>query len=226
MTPSASDALRRAAAHVLVADVSSPALDEPATHHLFRVLRVRDGEIVTITDGAGSWRACRARGRTIEPIADVEFLARRDEPITVAFAVPKQDRPEWVVQKLTELGVDRIRVLHAARSVVRWSSERADRHLGKLRRVAAEAVQQSRGVWLPVIDGPIDASDVLGEMVVAEPGGRTLLPVDRNLAIGPEGGWSPDELERASDRVSLGSTVLRVETAAIVGAARLIAHGE
>ena len=98
--------LRRAGAHVLVDDVTRPTLDDAAGHHLFRVLRIGDGETVTVTDGAGHWRSCRARAGTIEPDGEMAFVPRRAEPITVAVAIPKQDRPEWLVQKLTELGVD------------------------------------------------------------------------------------------------------------------------
>ena len=54
------DELRRASAHVLVDDVESPSLSDADAHHVFRVLRVRDGETVTVTDGAGNWRVCAA----------------------------------------------------------------------------------------------------------------------------------------------------------------------
>lgn len=226
MTPAAAGSLRRAAAHVLVDDVDAPALEDRAGHHLFRVLRIRDGEIVTVTDGAGHWRECRAAGRAIEPVADRAFVERRPDTITVAFAIPKQDRPEWIVQKLTEFGVDRIVLLHADRSIVRWDPERATRHLTKLDRVAAEALQQSRGVWLPTVEGPRPSVELLPRAVAAEPGGRRLAPVDRTVAIGPEGGWSPEELAIAADRVTLGLTVLRVETAVLAAASRMIQHVE
>jgi RsmE family RNA methyltransferase len=75
---------------------------------------------------------------------------------------------------------------------------------------------QSRQVWLPDIAGPLAASDVLPEAVAAEPGGRPVTSADRLIAIGPEGGWTPDELALARDRVGLGDAVLRVETAALV----------
>lgn len=218
------EVLRRAAAHVLVDDVDAPVLSDDETHHLFRVLRVRDGDLVTVTDGAGRWRECRAVGDHVEPSTAVEFVPRRVEPLTVAFAIPKQDRPEWIVQKLTEIGIDRIVLLHAERSVVRWSDDRADRHMAKLARVAAEAVQQSRGVWLPELHPPRTAMEILAGVPVAEPGGRELRPGDATIAVGPEGGWSGRELERAGDLVSLGATVLRVETAAIVAASRLAVH--
>jgi 16S rRNA (uracil1498-N3)-methyltransferase len=221
--PAARAVLRAAAAHVVVADVDHPAIDDATAHHLFRVLRLRDGEPVTVTDGHGRWRACRAMGDGVLAGSDAEAAeaAERGATATVAFAIPKSDRPEWIVQKLTELGVARIVLLHAERSVVRWEADRAARHVDKLRRVAVEAIEQSRGIWLPDIVGPISADEVLSGMAVAEPDGRALTRRDEALAIGPEGGWSRHELERAADRVSLGATVLRVETAALVAAALL-----
>ena len=224
MTPAAAESLRRAAAHVLVDDVAAPVLDDDSSHHVFRVLRVGDGEVVTVTDGAGRWRVCRASGQTIVPEAEPAFEPFAANPLTIAFAVPKLDRPEWIVQKLTELGVAHIVVLHAERSVVRWDAGRAAKHVAKLHRVAREAIRQSRQVWLPTIEGPTPALDLLPAAVAAEPGGRPLAGTDRVIAIGPEGGWSPTELAVAADRVSLGSSVLRVETAALVAAARALDH--
>lgn len=218
--------LRRAAAHVVVDDVDAPALDDATSHHVFRVLRVRDGDPITVTDGAGRWRLCRAGGGGVL-IVDGEHgsVAEIARPAlcTVAVAIPKADRPEWMVQKLTELGVGRIVFLHAGRSVVRWEPERAAKHLAKLRRVAVEALQQSRRVWLPQIEGPLGASDVLPHMPVAEPGGRPLTADDAGVAIGPEGGWTDDELALAAGQVTLGDGVLRIETAALAAAVRLTA---
>jgi 16S rRNA (uracil1498-N3)-methyltransferase len=211
---------------MLVDDVEVPVLTDDAVHHLFRVLRMRDGEPVTVTDGRGVWRACRTLGSGLEPVGEVNTEHRRARTLTVASAIPKQDRPEWIVQKLTELGIDRIVLLHAERSVVRWSDERGAKQLAKLRRVAEEALQQSRGVWLPELSGPVDASDVLPTAVAAEPGAPPIGPGVDTIAIGPEGGWSRAELEVAMGSASLGSTVLRVETAAVVAAARMVMHTE
>ena len=224
MTPAAIESLRRAAAHVLVDDVATPVFDDATEHHVFRVLRLRDGEMVTVTDGRGRWRVCRASGGTIEPVGDEQFDPAPTNPLTIAFAIPKQDRPEWIVQKLTELGVDHIVVVHAERSVVRWDAERAVKHIEKLQRVAIEATQQSRRVWLPTVTGPTAASEVLPGAAAAEPGGREIGPTDRIVAVGPEGGWSPSELDLAGATVSLGPTVLRVETAALAAAVRASVH--
>jgi 16S rRNA (uracil1498-N3)-methyltransferase len=219
----AADALRRSAAHVVVDDVTAPVLGDDTHHHLARVLRLRSGEVVTVTDGAGAWRACRFVDGSLEPDGDVQLVARREAAITIGFAIPKADRPEWIVQKITELGADRIVVLHTDRSVVRWESDRAAKHLAKLRRVVLETAHQCRAVWLPAVEGPIDASAFLPRALAAEPGGRPIRSGDRTFAIGPEGGWSDAELASAADRVSLGSTVLRVETAALTACVRAVA---
>lgn len=218
--------LRRAAAHVLVDDVAAPVIDDDTAHHLFRVLRVADGATVTVTDGRGRWRCCRAVGASIEPDGNQHVEPQREHLLTVGFAIPKHDRPEWIVQKLTEVGVDRIVLLHAQRSVVRWHDDRTAKRLAKLQRVAVEALQQSRGVWIPVVLGPIDAAELLPEAVVAEPGGRTLSAFDTTIVIGPEGGWTDAELERGLDRVAIGSPVLRVETAAIAAGVRMTSFAD
>jgi 16S rRNA (uracil1498-N3)-methyltransferase len=210
------DELRRSAAHILVDDVESPELSEDAAHHVLRVLRVGEHETVTITDGHGRWRSCHMANATLRAIGDVVVVERNPHPSTIAVAIPKQDRPEWLVQKATELGIDRVVFLHAERSVVRWDGDRAARHLDRLTRVAAVALMQSRRAWLPVIAGPIPAADVLPGGVAAEPGGRSVTSADHLIAIGPEGGWTAGELALAQDRVELSAAVLRVETAALV----------
>ena len=147
--------------------------------------------------------------------------------LTVAFAVPKGDRPELIVQKLTELGIDRIVPIRSDRSVVAWDGERAGKHVERLRRVAREAAMQSRRVWLPVVD-PLTAFDAFDAIdrsatALAEPGGEALDGSIETVLVGPEGGWSEAELARGVRRVSLGSTVLRVDTAAIAAAVRICA---
>jgi 16S rRNA (uracil1498-N3)-methyltransferase len=214
------DELRRSAAHVLVDDVESPVLSDAAAHHLLRVLRVGEHEPVTVTDGHGRWRTCHIEGDAVRASGDV-MVAVRHSPRTIAVAIPKHDRPEWLVQKATELGIGRIVFLHAERSVVVWRADRAARHIDRLVRIASEALMQSRQVWLPEIVGPVAAAEVLPGGVAAEPGGRRVRSTDRLIAIGPEGGWTPGELALAQDRVGLGEAVLRVETAALVACVEL-----
>jgi 16S rRNA (uracil1498-N3)-methyltransferase len=215
--------LRESAAHVLVGDVSQPELTDEATHHL-RVLRLRDGERVTVTDGRGAWRECGFGGGRLHPVGEAVRETRPARVLTVAVAPPKGQRLDWLVAKCTEVGIDRIVLLEAQRSVVRWDGERAARQLDRLRRIAAEAAVQSRRVWLPAVEGPEQAVAVLPGASVAEPEGRPVGPDDTVVAVGPEGGWSPAELELAADTVSLGPTVLRVETAAVAAAVLMGSH--
>jgi 16S rRNA (uracil1498-N3)-methyltransferase len=218
------EALRRSAAHAMVADVDDPVLDEATVHHLRRVLRLRDGEPITVTDGAGAWRGGAFVRDHIEPDGETKTEPKPEPLLTLATALPKGERAEWLVQKSTEIGIDRIVLVDAARSVVRWDGDRAARNIDRLRRIAGEAAMQSRRVWLPEIDGVRPVADVLEEMAAAEPGGRAMRPSDAAIAVGPEGGWSDDELAGAGDRVSLGPHVLRVETAAVVAATLMVAN--
>lgn len=221
-------ALRSASAHVLLDPDAlhgdgSIELDRETEHHLRRVLRLRDGEPVGVTDGAGRWLVAAAvldgSHLRLEPQTGLAIEPRPSAQISLAVAMPKGDRLDWLVQKTTELGVDRLVLLHAERSVVRWKPDRAATQLTRIERIAAEACRQSRRVWRVDIEGPVDAAAVLGEFTVAEPGGRRFAEGDRSIAIGPEGGWSPTELEMASDQVSLGSNILRTETAAVAASA-------
>jgi 16S rRNA (uracil1498-N3)-methyltransferase len=218
------ESLRASRAHVLVtpdqlAATGVVVIDSDIEHHLRRVLRLRDGESVSVTDGAGRWLLTRVviTGSVIrlEPTSDLVAESARPRPITIAVAMPKGDRLDWLVQKVTELGVDRIVLLHAERSVVRWKPERTAAQLDRLQRISDEACRQSRRVWRVAIDQPVDAATVLGRFVAAEPGGRDLAPGDRCVAIGPEGGWSAEELDQAAELVSLGGNILRTETAAV-----------
>ncbi|CAB4794500.1 MAG: RsmE family RNA methyltransferase [Actinobacteria bacterium] len=217
--------LRRSAAHVFVDSLLTPTLNADDQHHLARVLRLRAGESVSVSDGQGRWRICRfVSADVLEPDTEIETVERVVPEITIGFALPKGDRPEWIVQKLTEIGVDHVVVLHAERSVVRWEPDRAERNIAKLVKVAREASMQSRRVWLPTVSGPLRADQVAGGSVsLAEPDGDALTLAATTVLIGPEGGWTPNELNITASHVSLGKSILRVETAALVAAANLSA---
>lgn len=208
---------RAAAAQVLVDDPGHPELSGPDAHHLERVLRLRPGELVVAADGRGAWTRCRyLGGRRLEPEAAVHHEPAPERPVTVAFAPVKGERAEWVVQKLTELGVDRIVVVAAARSVVRWSGDRERTALERLRRVAAEAANQSRRVWLPGVEGVLPLAALADRgLSLAEPGAPPLDAGCRGVAVGPEGGWDETELALGWPTVGLGANVLRAETATV-----------
>lgn len=151
--------------------------------------------------------------------------------VAVGFAVLKGDRTDWVIQKLTELGVDRLVPLVAERNVVRWEpgSERALRQSERWRSVVREAAMQSRRVRLPTVEEVRGLSEVVTDLTarggsglaLAEPGGGPPSLERPTVLVGPEGGWSPAELGLGLPTVALGPSVLRGETAALAAAVLL-----
>lgn len=216
---------------MFVESIEAPVVADDDLHHLFRVLRLRDGESVTLSDGRGSWRAATVAGASLAMYSDVESTVD-ETPCEVAAAIPKGDRLEWMVQKLTEVGATRIILVDTLRSVVRWDSTRAARQVERLRRVVRDAASQSRRCWLPAIEGPVPVGEVFGVSgaLLADPAGTpfavaSTVSVTGPVIVGPEGGFDRSELDAADragcSRVSLGDTVLRVETAAVVAAVLL-----
>jgi len=231
--------LRSAPAHVFVADLEVPELEEDDAHHLTRVLRLRDGEAVGLSDGSGRWRLGRltvvsagpaARQVGVEPVGPITSDPAPDPAVSLAVALPKGDRGDWAVQKLTELGVDEIIVLDTARSVVRWDEERASRGTARLSRIIRQAAMQARLTRLPRLSGPVTAAQVAQvaggpaqAWAAAEPGGAHAPDLAHpRVLIGPEGGWAEGELPAGLARVGLGPTVLRTETAAVAAATVLV----
>jgi 16S rRNA (uracil1498-N3)-methyltransferase len=230
-------AVRAAAAgQVFVDDPGQPVLSDEDAHHLGRVLRLRDGEEVIAADGHGHWARSAWRGQAaLEPLTSgtgiggdgaVQFEPRTEPTLTVAFAPVKGERPEWVIQKLTELGIDRMVPLRSERSVVRWTGERGLATVEKLRRVAREAAAQCRRVWLPEVCDTVPFADLSGlggpgEVVLAQLSGDRPSLAQRVVAVGPEGGWSTDELASGLPTVGFGLSVLRAETAAVTAGALL-----
>ncbi|MBV8159337.1 MAG: 16S rRNA (uracil(1498)-N(3))-methyltransferase [Acidimicrobiia bacterium] len=207
---------RRAAAHIFVADLTAPELAPEDRHHLERVLRLRPGEAVTASDGAGRWRPCRF-GDVLEPVGAISTDARPTPAVTIAIAVTKGERLDWAVQKLTELGVDGIVPVACARSVARWEGDGAVHHVERLRRIAHQAAMQSRRSWLPTVGDVRSFAELAAApgAVLADRGGAPPSLARPLLLVGPEGGWSEEEAAAPVPRVALGPTVLRTETAAV-----------
>ena len=213
-----------AKAHVFVDDLAAPVLADGDRHHLERVLRLRPGDRVTASDGHGGWRTCTF-GPVLEPVGEVVRSDRPSPLVTVAFVPTKGDRPEWAVQKLTEVGVDRIVPVAASRSVVRWGADRGPAHVERLRRVAREAAMQCRRTWLPEVDDvtPFASVAALPGACLALPGGGPPSLGHPVVLVGPEGGWSPEEVGAGLPAVALGPHVLRAETAAVLAGGLLCA---
>lgn len=213
-----------ARAHAFVVDLASPELEPADRHHLERVLRLRPGEPVTVSDGRGRWRPC-AFGPTLEPTGDIIADPEPQPPLTIAFALVKGERPEWAVQKLTEIGIDRIVPFAAERSVVRWDPDRAERNRARLAVVAREAAMQSRRTWLPEVEAMTTFDEVAARPGAARADRDGERPSTRHtlVLVGPEGGWSSQERATSLPSVALGPTVLRAETAAVAAGVLLAA---
>src|ERR1700730_6663264 len=206
--------------------------------HLARVLRARVGQEFDIATGLA------VRKSRITSIAEsrVEFELGEEVPaasaarITLALAVFKFDRMEWAIEKCTELGVAHIVPVIAQRTDLHLAAATIKR-TERWRRIARQAAEQSRRAAPPEIAAPVELPEVLGlpgdvRIVLAESEEKALLrdvleslprEADIVLAVGPEGGWTVDELQsfhRAEwSPASLGRTVLRAETAAIAATA-------
>ncbi len=219
--------LRSSAAHVFVETLAAPQLSDDDDHHLRRVLRIRGSDVVTVADGAGRWvtATLEADGLRVESDPVVEPAPRR---AAVVSAIPKGDRAEWMVQKLTELGATSIGFIDCARSVVHWDIERGHRQIERLGRIAREAAMQSRRVWLPEIHEVVPfavAAENRG-CAIADPDGVDLGADVDTVLVGPEGGFTGEELALVARRVSLSTNVLRVETAALVAVFLLTLRNE
>jgi 16S rRNA (uracil1498-N3)-methyltransferase len=209
---------------VFVTDLDEPVLDAADRHHLQRVLRERDGAPLTIADGRGRWRTARL-GATVEVTGDVMAAEALEPQLAVGFALVKGDKPELIVQKLTELGIDRIVPFRASRSVVRWDDARAAKAVDRLRAVARAAAMQCHRPDLPVVADVADLATLASApgTALADRDGMPPTLEHPTVLVGPEGGWDPQERSLVAARVRVGGHVLRAETAAVTVAAVLAA---
>lgn len=206
----------------------------PEAHHLAQVRRLRPGELVSLFNGDGreyqaEIRAIGKRAVQLEVLSEESPDCELPHALTVACPLPKGDRGQFLIEKLTELGVTRYVPLRTQRSMVHPGETR----LEKLQRYVIEASKQcGRNVLMRI--APITDWDTFGQQVAvparkfqAHPGGEPLLPnpvpADTVIAVGPEGGFTPEEVQlgrhRAWQTVDLGPRLLRIETAAIALAA-------
>lgn len=216
-------------------------LGEEDTHHLATVLRARRGLPTSVADGSGTvWRGVFdgvVDGAARIRVEHADHIPLERPQITVVHALPKQRKLDEVVQRLTELGVDRIVPVHSARSQVQLDERKAAKAVDRWRAVALAAAKQSQRPRLPVIAEvgewstafpapavgvvPWEESTVgLREVLTALP------PADEVVVgIGPEGGLTPQEVDATGlPHASLGRTVLRTETAAVVAVAAVRYH--
>ena len=215
--------------------------------HLARVLRAEPGQVFDVVAGGFLHRA------EITSVAEGEVVfALREElesdaalPLHLLLAVFKFDHMEWAIEKATELGVGRITPVLARRTEKHLAVAAAKR-VERWRRIALEASKQSRRTTVPEIADPVGLKQALEQersptrILLSETEQGTTLTAalantkasteesDTALAVGPEGGWTPEEMALFTQHqwqpVTLGPRILRAETAAIAAIAIVSSH--
>ena len=223
-----------------VIDNGTIRLTAEESHHLARVLRLREGERVSAFDGLGNEWECEIAAIhksecRLSILRKLETVVESPLRLTLAQALVKGEKFDLVVQKATELGVSRILPVITEHCEIRISDERSEQRLQRWQRISLGAIKQSGRRRLVEIDQPVrfqqfcrglqgEPALIFSEKAGSEKSGRGLPPLavqDSGLTvvIGPEGGWSDDEIDLATSSglipVHLGPRILRTETAAI-----------
>ena len=226
-------------------DVTEIILDGQEAQHLIKVMRAKPDEVVELFDGSGvEWQArileIRRNEATLEILSSQEISREPAVKLTLGIALPKGDRQKWVIGKLVELGVYQVIPLLTENGV----SQPVEKAIGRLRRQVIEASKQCGRNRLMQIAEPCQLSTLLGQQFahswIAHPlsaeravdislASITGLHVESGAAcvlIGPEGGFSVEEVSKAFAAgwtpIELGARVLRIETAALAVAAQLL----
>ena len=226
---------------VIPAPGATAVVDGDEGFHAATVRRIRPGESLVLSDGAGTVADC------VVIAVDKRSLTARVEqrrdappprpPVTVVQAIPKSERSELAIELATEVGADNFIAWQAQRCVARWDGDRGEKGLRRWRAVARSAARQSRRAWIPDVSGPL-STDALCRYVVEQIKAGTLVLMLHEsadvsitegtvaqansiiLVVGPEGGISDLEITALMDAgavaVRLGPTVLRTSTAAAV----------
>lgn len=216
-------------------------LDGNRSRYLGKVLRARVGDRLSIFNGDGpEWPATIqsiAKSKVVLKLGD-GFDARTESALKTHLVqgISRGERMDFVIQKATELGVKRITPVLTEYGVVKLNGDRAEKRRGHWQKIAASACEQSGRTRIPLIDSPLPLNNWFGsktekvdtELILA-PGAQTPLtqvtaPTTKVcILIGPEGGFSDIEYDDADaagfTAVSLGSRVLRTETAALAALA-------
>lgn len=224
--------------HFLVQSASSAAIGDTVSltgaeaKHAAVVRRLRVGEEVSVGDGSGIWLEGAVADVSASRV-DVKITGRSeaDAPavrLVLVQALAKGDRDELAVQAACELGVDEVVPWQAARSISRWEGPKAIKGRERWAAIVREAAKQAHRAWVPEVAAPLTTAQFVRaadskRMLVLDPTASVRLSAvqadgrDIMLVVGPEGGISPEELEKfeaaGAERVRLGDTVLRTSTA-------------
>lgn len=212
-------------------------LDEEESRHCTKVLRLSTGDTIHVTDGNGLLHKCRLtigkKNVTYEKVESIH-VPKRSYSVNIAVApTRKAERNEWMVEKMTEMGVERIDFIVTEHTHKETVSRVVN--LGRLKRIAASAMKQSQQYYMPEIsivtayDSFIKNSKEKTRLIAYVPDNhltehvvkKVIKDSDTLLLIGPEGDFTPEEVllatEYGFEAVSLGATRLRTETAAVAG---------
>ena len=208
-------------------------LPEYESQHCVKVLRMRSGDKLTVTDGKGFFYDCElidanSKGCTISVLNRYEVPTGRNFKLHIAFSPTKQmDRNEWFIEKATEIGIDKFTPIYSN------FSERKDIKTERLKKIAISAIKQSQQASLPEIDIQVSFNDFISmqfnsKKYIAHCYDKPKTPLtqlynkgdDALILIGPEGDFSEEEVESAIkngfEPISLGERGLRTEAACLV----------
>lgn len=206
------------------------ALPDVIAHQITHVLRLRDGDEIVLLEGDGLEVRCRLGAGGLDVVSRNPALGEPRHRLAVAQALLKGDHLEPVVRHGTEVGISRFELFVSDRCVVR---EISDARLVRLRAVAREAAEQSERGIVPEVVAPVPVADLLGPgsvLLFERTNGLGLseVPAPERLIIGPEGGFSQDEVsvaERAGATIAgLGPRILRSESVAVAAAAVVLSR--
>ncbi|MCX5842855.1 MAG: 16S rRNA (uracil(1498)-N(3))-methyltransferase [Deltaproteobacteria bacterium] len=216
-------------------------LGEQTLRYIKSVLRMKKGEGLILFDGAG-WEYEAAIKTFLDDRVSIEVLKKNRIPekavkISLFQALPKATKMDFIVQKATELGADRIISFQSARTVPRLSQDKARGKISRWRSIAQEASRQCGRADIPEIRGIVSFEEMLacseGQslkiILWEEESKRNIKEIlrdekyaganDISVVIGPEGGFSREEIERAADKgfisATMGKNILKVETAVL-----------
>lgn len=222
-------------------------LPQFAADHALRVLRMRDGDAITLFNGDGhdySGRLASVHKGTASVQIDAQEPVDVESPLAVTLvqAIVRSEKMDWIVQKATELGVTQIVPVTSERSEVRLGEERADKRHARWQHVIESACEQCGRSRVPELAMPQSLAQYAGELPMVADGALRLTlhpeatrglselvaPTSATIAIGPEGGFSDRDLSILDQvgftRLRLGPRVLRTETAGTVAMAALQAR--
>jgi len=206
------------------------AVPDAIAHQVTHVLRLRDGDEIVLLEGDGLEIRCRLAGGRLEVVSRAPALGEPRHRLTVAQALLKGDHLEPVVRHGTEVGISRFELFVSDRSIVR---EISDARLVRLRAVAREAAEQSERGIVPEVVAPVPLAAVIGPrsvLLFERTNGPRLseVPAPERLVIGPEGGFSQDEVMAAEKSgatiAGLGPRILRSESVAVAAAAVVLSR--